>query len=386
MKGRTIALKFWSDPYIFELPAKQKLLFNYFITNEHISMSGIYEIHDKYILFETDLTASDLEEAKLRFDKDKKFSFYEGWCFVHNNHKHNSFSWSQHVVDAFVGSFNKIPRSVRSYFFKERAFSYTFPFKSNLLGFKKRESDTDYEYDIDYDYDWKVGGRLGKYQNDTDSYGKEHVDPDSVPDFGLPKTLKSRVASGFALLAIALLFSTTPVSAIKIDKQYQITSKYVTQHPVQLKTPVKTQQIASPTRLKGETPKQGSVLPVTSTVRNQQHPAPVYAPLPEFKKEVARKIKLAFPDDAREMIAIAMAESGLRCEAINHMDSNGVQSVGLFQINDGRLFDDNDIANLTNCDHNMTRAKQKYATQTKRAWGAFTNGAYQRYLWIFDEI
>lgn len=113
---------------------------------------------------------------------------------------------------------------------------------------------------------------------------------------------------------------------------------------------------------------------------------PVYSSLTDSKIEVAKMIRDTFPDNARTMIAIAMAESGLRCEAINHADTNGVQSVGLFQINDGRYFTEQDIANLTTCSHNLARAKQKYTSQGLSAWGAFTNGAYRRYLWIFETI
>lgn len=98
------------------------------------------------------------------------------------------------------------------------------------------------------------------------------------------------------------------------------------------------------------------------------------------QRQNAELIREAFPNDAQRMIAIAMAESGLRCGAINHRDSNGVQAVGLFQINDGRMFSDEDIANLTDCRHNIERAKQKYSSQGPYAWGAFTSEAFLKYL------
>lgn len=108
------------------------------------------------------------------------------------------------------------------------------------------------------------------------------------------------------------------------------------------------------------------------------------------QRQNAELIREAFPNDAQRMIAIAMAESGLRCRSINHNDSNGypeghplyirVQAVGLFQINDGRVFSDEDIANLTDCRHNIERAKQKYSSQGPYAWGAFTSEAFLKYL------
>lgn len=98
------------------------------------------------------------------------------------------------------------------------------------------------------------------------------------------------------------------------------------------------------------------------------------------QRQNAELIREAFPNDTQRMIAIAMAESGLRCGAVNHQDSNGVQAVGLFQINDGRMFSEQDIINLTDCGHNIERAKQKYRSQGLYAWGAFTSGAYRKYL------
>lgn len=115
-----------------------------------------------------------------------------------------------------------------------------------------------------------------------------------------------------------------------------------------------------------------SPVPVGSIVNNIR--------MDSEQRQNAELIREAFPQDAQRMIAIAMAESGLRCGAINHRDSNGVQAVGLFQINDGRVFNDEDIANLTDCRHNIERAKQKYSSQGPYAWGAFTSEAFLKYL------
>ena len=142
MKSRTFWVKFWSDIYVFELPAKEKLLFNYLITNERTNMSGIYQLHDKYILFETDLTAEELQTAKTKFQTDGRFYFFEGWVYVANNHKHNVFTSQPKVLSYFVNEFNSIPATVRKYFLVDVGVKYQFPFKKQSFVWK-RNTDLD---------------------------------------------------------------------------------------------------------------------------------------------------------------------------------------------------------------------------------------------------
>lgn len=178
--------------------------------------------------------------------------------------------------------------------------------------------------------------------------------------------------------------SIQPAHAYKVTLTYTI--KLATQSPVRFSDHDKSNASGQPRRSASGKAKQGVDSPKPTSVVHNISPSPVYAPLPDFKKDVARKIKDAFPSDARNMIAIAMAESGLNCGAINKMDSNGVQAVGLFQINDGRMFSEQDIQNLKDCDHNIERAKMKYNSSGLRPWGVWHSGAFLRYLWIYDQI
>lgn len=387
MKSRTFWAKFWSDIYVFELPAKEKLLFNYLITNERTNMSGIYQLHDKYILFETDLTADELQSAKVKFQNDGRFYFYQGWVYVANNHKHNQFSSSPSVINAFIHEFNLIPRAVKNYFLGDLRLRYIFPFKKDVVAFKKRESDTDYEWDLDWDYD-KVGGGMGGGMGThrVSSY----VDPDEI-DKGiqLQDALKGVINCSIGLLIVFIFgaLSHKVVLAETIYIKHTITISD-TQSPVTKVSDHDKKSTGQAKRSLGAKAKAGEVYKKPTAVHKAVQPSPAKADikLTEQKLAVAHMIRDAFPDNAKTMIAIAMAESGLRCEAVNAMDSNGVQSVGLFQINDGRWFSEQDIANLTTCSHNIERAKQKYATQGIGAWGSFHNKSYLKYLSISDQI
>lgn len=225
-------------------------------------------------------------------------------------------------------------------------------------------------------------------ENELGGYSKIAVNQDRIDLWDKLFTINALQKTLTVLLFFFFIFCVKPIHATTITRKV-IVSQSVARSSVELKSPIPKKKATS-TRPTSEPKVTGEVSSKKLPVQQAYSPRPVTTglrvELPEFKKEVARQIKQAFPNDAREMIAIAMAESGLRCEAINHADSNGVQAVGLFQINDGRWFSEQDIANLSDCAHNIERAKTKYSYGRFNPWGAYWNGAYQRYLWIYDQI
>lgn len=61
-KTRYINTKFWNDNYVSELDPIQKLLFIYFLTNEHTNISGIYEVPLKVVALETGIDKTMVEK------------------------------------------------------------------------------------------------------------------------------------------------------------------------------------------------------------------------------------------------------------------------------------------------------------------------------------
>lgn len=92
METRIIHTKFWKDDYISKLSHKEKLLFIYLLTNETINICGIYELPDKYICIDLELTQTELDSYKEKFKKDNKFDFFNGWVKIINVDKYNSFN------------------------------------------------------------------------------------------------------------------------------------------------------------------------------------------------------------------------------------------------------------------------------------------------------
>ena len=98
METRIIHTKFWKDNYIESLDHKGKLLFLYLITNETINICGIYEIGDKAIKYDLDLTQDELDSYKKKFQDDKKFEFFKGWVKIINVDKYNRFTGPKNEV------------------------------------------------------------------------------------------------------------------------------------------------------------------------------------------------------------------------------------------------------------------------------------------------
>lgn len=85
-KSRLINTKFWADSFVQYLDVEAKLLFLYFLTNEHTNICGIYEISIRTILFETGLARNRLYKAMDRLSSRIKYK--DGWVSIKNFQKH----------------------------------------------------------------------------------------------------------------------------------------------------------------------------------------------------------------------------------------------------------------------------------------------------------
>lgn len=92
MKTRIIYTNFWKDNYISDLSAKEKLSFLYLITNDSVSICGIYQLPDKYICMDLSLTSTEWKQIKEKFTTDHKFYFKDGWIKIMNFAKYNKYS------------------------------------------------------------------------------------------------------------------------------------------------------------------------------------------------------------------------------------------------------------------------------------------------------
>ena len=77
MKARVVHTKIWDDNWFLSLSRSSRMLFIYLITNQSIGLSGIYELPDSKIIYQTGLNSTELEQGKI--DLKERVGFYKGW-------------------------------------------------------------------------------------------------------------------------------------------------------------------------------------------------------------------------------------------------------------------------------------------------------------------
>lgn len=92
MKTRTFHTKFWSDEFVVGLDRTTRYIFNFLITNEKVSISGIYEMSDRDIKHFAQVDQGELDKAKDILQKSNKVIFYNNWIRLVNADKYNSYN------------------------------------------------------------------------------------------------------------------------------------------------------------------------------------------------------------------------------------------------------------------------------------------------------
>lgn len=85
-KQRYINTRFWNDSYVADLDPIEKLLFIYFLTNEHTNIAGVYEVPLKIIAIETGLDITMLGKILPRLSD--KVNYVKGFVVIKNFIKH----------------------------------------------------------------------------------------------------------------------------------------------------------------------------------------------------------------------------------------------------------------------------------------------------------
>lgn len=110
-KSRYINTKFWSDNWVRRLDKIDRYLFLYFLTNEHTSISGIYELSLDVMSFETGIAEIDLLQKWIP-RLQPKMIYIRGWVVLTNFQKHQS-STSVTVQKGIKSEVEKIPLDIK---------------------------------------------------------------------------------------------------------------------------------------------------------------------------------------------------------------------------------------------------------------------------------
>lgn len=112
MKTRILHTRFWDDSLVCSLSAKEKLFFIYLLTNERNNLIGVYELSDKRIMNDLDITKTELQSGKEKLMFDKKVIFYKGWIKIINHDKYNTFSGEKNEI-AKKREWSEVPEKLR---------------------------------------------------------------------------------------------------------------------------------------------------------------------------------------------------------------------------------------------------------------------------------
>ena len=114
MPRRSIDTKMWGDNWFSGLDPTERYLFLYFLTNEHTSLCGIYEIPLRIMAFETGLDMEMLNKIILRFSEDGKIHYQDGWVCVVNYEEYQIMNPS--MKSSADKSLHSVPPSVLYWF------------------------------------------------------------------------------------------------------------------------------------------------------------------------------------------------------------------------------------------------------------------------------
>lgn len=135
-KERIINTRFWNDGFISRLDPIEKLLFIYFLSNEHTNICGIYELPLKIVAIETGLDTSMLDKLIPRLSP--KISYEDGWVIIPKFPKHQHCQ-SEKVLTGIRRELDLIPSHILTvaigYGYPMDTLSYTKPnlTKLNLI-------------------------------------------------------------------------------------------------------------------------------------------------------------------------------------------------------------------------------------------------------------
>lgn len=109
-KQRFINTRFWSDSFIVPLMPIERYLFLYFLTNEHTSICGIYELPLQTIAYETKVREKEL--LKILDRLSGKIYYLDGWIFIRNFERHQFARGNSKVRIGIENEKKSIPKEI----------------------------------------------------------------------------------------------------------------------------------------------------------------------------------------------------------------------------------------------------------------------------------
>lgn len=112
---RQIHVSIWKDEWFLDLEPQEKLLFIYLFGNEATSLSGIYKLPLKVILFETGLNKEYVVDTLYKFADAKKVFYEDGivWVVHMRRYHETTSSKVQQRINADIALIPDCPLKIR---------------------------------------------------------------------------------------------------------------------------------------------------------------------------------------------------------------------------------------------------------------------------------
>ena len=126
---RQIHVKIWKDNWFLDLIPEEKLLWVYLFSNDLTSLSGIYQISQKVIAFETGLDIDWVADTLKNFQSQSKLEYEDGYIWIKKLRKYHETSSPkvQTHIRNDLDSIPDIPLKTRYIAYYQPDIPYTYP-------------------------------------------------------------------------------------------------------------------------------------------------------------------------------------------------------------------------------------------------------------------
>ena len=129
---RQIHVKIWKDNWFLDLHPEEKLLWIYLFSNDLTNLSGIYQISQKIIAFETGLDYRWVDDALKNLQAQGKLEYEDGYIWIKKLRKYHETSSPkvQIRIQKDLDNIPDIPIKTRYIAYYQPAIPYSYPMDS----------------------------------------------------------------------------------------------------------------------------------------------------------------------------------------------------------------------------------------------------------------
>ena len=116
MKSRIIQTRFWDDEFVSSADLYTQHLYIYLLTSQYINISGMFQLPENKVKFESKLTDKQFQDAKEQLALNRKVFFFKGWVYVVNALKNNTYRKSEDNEKAYIKELSRVPEDIALHF------------------------------------------------------------------------------------------------------------------------------------------------------------------------------------------------------------------------------------------------------------------------------